>query len=52
MARLVSGVPDLVVYGGGIALLYYFFIYESDEQKAKRIQREGLARQMGGRARI
>lgn len=52
MARIINGVPDAVVYIGGAAILYYFFIYETEEAKAKRIQAESIARQMGGRMRI
>ena len=42
MARFVSGVPNIVVYAAGAGLLYYFFVYETEEQKAKRLQGQGL----------
>ena len=51
-ARIISGVPNMIVYAAGVGALYYFFIYETDEQKAQRIQRDATARQRGGYRRI
>ena len=48
MGRIVSGIPNAVVYVAGAAAIYYFFIYETDEDKAKRLQKEAASRQRGG----
>ena len=36
MANFIQGVPNIVVIAGGAFLVYYFFIRESDEDKAKK----------------
>ena len=40
---IISGVPNAVVYIAAAGLAYYIFIYESDEDKAKR---SGLRRRL------
>jgi len=37
---IINGVPDLVVYAAAAGLAYYFFIYETDDDKAKRLEKE------------
>ena len=44
---IISGVPDMVVYAAAAGLAYYFFIYETDDDKAKRLEKE-----RGGRMRL
>ena len=44
-SRFISGVDNMFVYVGGAAAFYYFFIYETDEAKAKRLQKEAVAKQ-------
>jgi hypothetical protein len=46
MSRIVTGVPNVVVYAAVLGAGYYFFVYETDEAKAKR---EALKRQQGMR---
>ena len=41
---IISGLPDMVVYVAAAGLVYYVFIYETDEAKAKRLE---LARRKG-----
>ena len=37
---IIKGLPDVVVYLAVAGAAYYFFIYESDEDKDKRLARE------------
>ena len=41
---IIKGVPDVVVYLAIGGAAYYFFIYESDEDKAKRLAKEKQGR--------
>ena len=38
----------MFVYVGGAAAFYYFLIYETDEAKAKRLQKERVEKQRRG----
>ena len=48
MRRIISAVPNVVVYVAAAGAIYYFLIYETDEDKAVRLKRDALARQQGG----
>ena len=39
---IISGVPNAVVYIAAAGLAYYFFIYESEEDKRKRVHVRGI----------
>ena len=41
---IIKGVPDAVVYIAIAGAAYYFFIYESDEDKNKRLAKEQKAK--------
>ncbi len=41
---IISGVPNMVVYLAAAGAAYYFFVYETDEAKAKRL---AIERQRG-----
>ena len=37
MANFINGVPNYVVIGVALGVGYYFFVYESEEDKKKRL---------------
>jgi hypothetical protein len=38
---VIKGVPNFVVYAAAAGAIYYFFIYESAEDKVKRLAKGG-----------
>lgn len=36
MGRIISGVPNYVIYIAGAGAIYYFFFYNQDEEKQGR----------------
>ena len=41
---IIKGVPDAVVYIAIAGAAYYFFVYESEEDKNKRLAKEAKAK--------
>ena len=41
MGRMISGVPNAIVFIAAAGAAYYFFVYESDDAKAKRLSGKG-----------
>ena len=39
-AQIISGVPNMILYVAAAGAIYYFFIYESEEDKKTRLAKD------------